>query len=354
LSCECGLVFAEDVKALQAPRWVEVRRYKRNRFVKKVGVLVGSAAVVLFFAAYFGGVFPMRGQSNVEGDASKDVADARPIVTQPVAPDPVPPDGNVPYKVFPESNVQYKATRAITGSVIAVTDADGQERRVTLFGIRVPKLDENFGVESKANLWTLIADKPLLIKRRKFTKEVDTIAEVIIDGSNVGLEQLRSGLALVTAEELAGLLADEQRQYFAAAQAARNGKYGMWSGKTPAAAQMAQSMDQTTRSNEPLTAEIRRPVQRRKTAGTAFDFPDYVDEPAPSVVPLVTEPVKQKEQAPAAKAPPKETVPSEPAKTAASPSAKGRKYERGPFGGCFYINSNGNKTYVDRSKCDAP
>lgn len=23
----------------------------------------------------------------------------------------------------------------------------------------------------------------------------------------------------------------------------------------------------------------------------------------------------------------------------------------GPRGGCYYINSNGNKTYVDRSKC---
>ena len=24
----------------------------------------------------------------------------------------------------------------------------------------------------------------------------------------------------------------------------------------------------------------------------------------------------------------------------------------GPQGGCYYINSNGNKTYVDRSECD--
>ncbi|WP_394334388.1 hypothetical protein [Spirosoma rigui] len=24
---------------------------------------------------------------------------------------------------------------------------------------------------------------------------------------------------------------------------------------------------------------------------------------------------------------------------------------RGPQGGCYYINSNGNKTYVDRDNC---
>ncbi|MGD1957729.1 MAG: hypothetical protein ACFB2Y_02690 [Fulvivirga sp.] len=34
-----------------------------------------------------------------------------------------------------------------------------------------------------------------------------------------------------------------------------------------------------------------------------------------------------------------------------SQSSGGRRYIRGPRGGCYYINSNGNKTYVDRSKC---
>lgn len=29
-----------------------------------------------------------------------------------------------------------------------------------------------------------------------------------------------------------------------------------------------------------------------------------------------------------------------------------RTYIRGPRGGCYYINSNGNKTYVDRSFCN--
>lgn len=32
-------------------------------------------------------------------------------------------------------------------------------------------------------------------------------------------------------------------------------------------------------------------------------------------------------------------------------SYKGKKLNRGPRGGCYYINKNGNKTYVDRSLC---
>src|SRR5690606_33406875 len=33
-------------------------------------------------------------------------------------------------------------------------------------------------------------------------------------------------------------------------------------------------------------------------------------------------------------------------------SAVQKTYIRGPRGGCYYINSNGNKTYVDRSLCN--
>lgn len=33
-------------------------------------------------------------------------------------------------------------------------------------------------------------------------------------------------------------------------------------------------------------------------------------------------------------------------------SRSARQYIRGPRGGCYYINGNGNKTYVDRSLCD--
>lgn len=32
-------------------------------------------------------------------------------------------------------------------------------------------------------------------------------------------------------------------------------------------------------------------------------------------------------------------------------NSTGRSYIRGPRGGCYYINSNGKKTYVDRSNC---
>ncbi|WP_149912566.1 hypothetical protein [Sphingobacterium cavernae] len=35
-----------------------------------------------------------------------------------------------------------------------------------------------------------------------------------------------------------------------------------------------------------------------------------------------------------------------------STNNSGRTYIRGPRGGCYYINRNGGKTYVDRSLCN--
>ena len=320
--------------------------------MKRAGALLGAATVVLFSAAYFGGVFPAQGKADTEEEPSEPVAQSQPapLLSQAVVP-------AAPISVFPESNVSYKATRAITGSVIAVADASGQERRVTLLGIRVPKLDENFGVESKENLWALIANKPLMINRRKFTKEVDTIAEVTIDGTNVGLEHLRSGLALLSPEDVAVLPAAEQQQYLAAAQSAKSAKYGMWSGKPPASVLSSQAADQMARSDAPLSPETRRSAQRRQSAADmTFDSsPGYVYEPEVQVAqPVASEPVAVKQQPPPPEVPAKQAVPTEPAKVVTAPSATGRKHIRGPFGGCYYINSSGNKSYVDRSKCESP
>jgi hypothetical protein len=50
----------------------------------------------------------------------------------------------------------------------------------------------------------------------------------------------------------------------------------------------------------------------------------------------------------------KSTIPDAPVQTVPEPvrSTSGRTYIRGSRGGCYYINSHGNKTYVDRSLCN--
>lgn len=45
-------------------------------------------------------------------------------------------------------------------------------------------------------------------------------------------------------------------------------------------------------------------------------------------------------------------APSRPRATQPARSSSRSGYIRGPRGGCYYINRNGNKTYVDRSMCN--
>lgn len=46
------------------------------------------------------------------------------------------------------------------------------------------------------------------------------------------------------------------------------------------------------------------------------------------------------------------TTTTQKARTTSARKPTSRRYIRGPRGGCYYINSNGNKTYVDRSFCN--
>jgi hypothetical protein len=45
-------------------------------------------------------------------------------------------------------------------------------------------------------------------------------------------------------------------------------------------------------------------------------------------------------------------TPKRKTKASSSRSSSSRTYLTGPRGGCYYINSNGNKTYVSRSLCN--
>lgn len=49
---------------------------------------------------------------------------------------------------------------------------------------------------------------------------------------------------------------------------------------------------------------------------------------------------------------PKRSTTGSKTSTSTRSNSRGRTYIRGPRGGCYYINGNGGKTYVDRSMCN--
>ena len=349
LSCSCGYVFVEEIEMTRSAQLESVHHIRKDRIIKRTVILTCCAAFALTFAAWVGGFIST---SSVVADSDVSNASSEP---QPLANVPQPQAAALSPR-FPESNIPYTAVKAVTGSVFEVTDAAGQGHRVSIHGIRVPKLDENFGHESKASLSTFVIGKPVMIKLRRFTKDVDTIAEVFADGSNIGLEQIKTGMAWLVPEEIAGLSEPEQRDYLDAAIAARSGKLGIWSGKKgvdPSTGEPGTWNAAPIKMDfpvDPLTVPATRnaePVNRKPASivdSRQYDAPPQDQTPAndPTSVPreVVRIPVEV----------PNDAVPT----PAVRPKTSGSKrtYIRGPFGGCYYINSSGNKSYVDRSACD--
>ncbi len=60
----------------------------------------------------------------------------------------------------------------------------------------------------------------------------------------------------------------------------------------------------------------------------------------------------RREQSSTAKSKESDTRSTTPVKKNSTTAQSHRRYIRGPRGGCYYINKNGNKTYVDRSLCN--
>ena len=348
LSCSCGHVFVEDIELTRSAQLEHINHLRKDRVVKRTIIFTCCAAFALAFAAWFGG-FISTAPVVADSDISKQTG------TKPLIDVPQPQTASLIPR-FPENNVPYMAVKAVTGAVFEVTDAAGQDHRVSIHGIRVPKMDENFGFESRASLSTFVMGKPIMIKLRRFTKDVDTIAEVFADGSNIGLEQVRSGMAWLVPEEIAGLSEPEQKDYLDAAIAAKSSKYGLWSGKkgvNPLTGEAGDwnaapiQMDAPGVTDAPPTASYREPRVKtpssfvnKRTDARVVENRSSMPEPVNVSPPVERSPVYE----------PKEASPAPVVRPKPAPSK--RTFMRGPFGGCYYINSSGNKSYVDRSACD--
>jgi endonuclease YncB( thermonuclease family) len=248
----------------------------------------------------------------------------------------------------------------LTGDRFVVLDANSRERRIRIYGTSAPKLDQDLGIESKENLAKLILGKNVLVQTRRTEPGGEILGDVMIDGRNVGLDQLRAGLVRLVEEEVLELNAEQQRVFAEADNAAKNAAIGLW----------ARSADGTPLINS-TASSYNAPLQAFRTSGPAAQAATGADAaetaPAGETVEVTEMPVQKPvtESQPGAPTPapvesvvvpPQDSVKPADSRAAAStpPAAKpGPKvYTRGPRGGCFFISASGNKTYVDRSLCN--
>jgi hypothetical protein len=99
----------------------------------------------------------------------------------------------------------------------------------------------------------------------------------------------------------------------------------------------------------PLASSNAKPVPLVEASGlacTKCDPPELKEVPTTSSISDLPSPATQSSQSSSER----ESSPRSRASGGAKSSASSG-YIRGPRGGCYYINRNGNKTYVDRSNC---
>lgn len=119
------------------------------------------------------------------------------------------------------------------GDTLTVIDSTNTQHKVRLAGIDAPEKKQAYGQVSKQHLANLVFDKTVSIETTKRDRYHREVGKVIVNGRDVNLKQLESGLAWHYKK-----FADEQpaadRQSYAAAEvAARQSHQGLWQDANP-------------------------------------------------------------------------------------------------------------------------
>jgi endonuclease YncB( thermonuclease family) len=352
--CECGYLFVNELIVSQANDRVQVLRIQRKSSIGKVVVITAALVLsVVAFVLYIGGFL---------NSSEYDVAQDKPATLVQSDPANANTAESAPTDV-PSDEKSYKVTKVYTGDIIDIADDTDKEYRISLFGIRAPKLNEDFGTESKQNLSNLILGKTVFIRTRKSENEPNFVAEVISGNTNASIAQLQSGLVWPLSDQLSALSENLRRQYYDAELSAKSKKNGLWFGSEDAfpTGEVAETATYPSGSAEvyakgngvppvvlypaaPVRPQTDGPKRDESTVGSTrvAEGPKQEQTVAGSQQPAV------KTQLPKSVEQPTRSTPAEVVKTESS----GPTYTRGPRGGCFYINSKGSKVYVDRSVCN--
>ena len=128
----------------------------------------------------------------------------------------------------------------ITGRVVGVADGDtltldsaGRRVVVRLSGIDAPERGQPFGRKSGATLRALALHQAASVETHKQDRYGRQVGRVEVGGKDLGLEQVRSGMAWVFHRYLKELEEPRRAVYGAAEDDARAARRGLWSEREP-------------------------------------------------------------------------------------------------------------------------
>lgn len=200
--------------------------------------------------------------------------------------------------------IEGKVVGVADGDTITVLNSSNTQFKIRLAGIDAPESSQDFGQKSKQNLSGLVFNRAVVVKYDKLDKYGRVLGKVILEGKDINYVQVLFGFAWHYKEYQDEQPEEDRKTYADAEIKARSSKSGLWSMPNP-------TPPWDYRHNESSSNNTKTDNNNQSNSTSA---------PTAEITPRV-------------------------------PSSS-RVYIRGPRGGCYYVNRNGNKTYVDRSLCN--
>lgn len=119
------------------------------------------------------------------------------------------------------------------GDTITVLDYRYTQHKVRVAGIDAPEKGQAFGNRAKAQLAILVMGKPVDVQWRKKDRYGRIVGVVRVNGTDVGFEQVRAGMAWHYKAYSKEQSPEDRATYSAAEDEARLARRGLWADKSP-------------------------------------------------------------------------------------------------------------------------
>jgi len=119
------------------------------------------------------------------------------------------------------------------GDSLTMLDREQRQHKIRLNGIDAPELGQPFGQAAKLHLSAAAFDRDATAECHKTDRYGREVCRVFVDGVDIGLAQIRAGLAWFFKRYAGELKADGRRQYAEAEEAARKARRGLWADAEP-------------------------------------------------------------------------------------------------------------------------
>ena len=126
-----------------------------------------------------------------------------------------------------------KVVGVADGDTLTLLDEQRQQHRIRLDGIDAPERTQPFGQRARQSLAAMAHGREAVAECPKTDKYGRSVCRVLVDGVDVGLEQVRRGLAWHYVRYAGEQRPEARAEYARAEQQARGERSGLWSYRDP-------------------------------------------------------------------------------------------------------------------------